>query len=156
MLERKIFFRHIFCSYASLERYLFSELSWQLHLLEDGYFSRKHHGYCGVYRLIGLTCEGDLATPATLNRICAQDTTGTLYIGQAGSLSDRLNQMRRRRATHNTLDALTPALAERFPATKRAVALLFTSLPDAGAVERDLLGAYRNTFGDMPPLNLRG
>ena len=51
---------------------LCSELDWKLHLVEGGYFRRKHHGFCGVYRLIGLASEGDLiAGSGCLNRISA-------------------------------------------------------------------------------------
>jgi hypothetical protein len=60
----------------------------------DGdYFDMKRYGYCGVYRLIGLASEGDLTQPAPPNRLCGQDTTGTLYIGSAKSLHGRLNQL---------------------------------------------------------------
>ena len=47
------------------------------------------------YRLFGLTSEGDINAPAILNRVCGQDTTGTLNIGHAGNLNNRLNQLRR-------------------------------------------------------------
>jgi hypothetical protein len=35
----------------------------------------------GIYRLIGLD---DAGKPATLDRICGRDQTGTLYIGSEG------------------------------------------------------------------------
>src|SRR5258707_11675085 len=70
-----------------------SELSWQFHRIDDGYFSAKSHGFYGVYRLIALEAEGDLTKPVALNRVGGRDTSGTLYIGEAKSLSNRLNQL---------------------------------------------------------------
>lgn len=133
------------------------ELNWKTRLLEDGCFSKKHHGYCGVYRLIGLASEGDLTKPATLNRVCGQDTTGTLYIGEAGFLSDRLNQLRRsllsNENSHGAIRRLkrNPLLKSGFPSNKLAIALLFTGLK-TGMVQNDLIEAYINSFGDTPPL----
>ena len=79
---------------------LCSELPWQIYSIEGGSFSAKDHGFCGVYRLIALASEGDLKKPAVLNRICGRDMTGTLYIGEAKSLSNRLNQLRRSARSH--------------------------------------------------------
>jgi hypothetical protein len=102
-----------------------SEMSWHRHSLNGGYFSKKHHGRCGVYRLIGLATEGNIRVEATLDRVCGKDTTGTLYIGEAGRLNDRLNFMRL--ARHNASVALkgTP-LGKVFPPEKRAVELLLS------------------------------
>ena len=129
---------------------LCSELDWKSCLLEDAYFSRKHHRYCGVYRLIGLASEGDLTRPATLSRLCGQDTTGTLYIGYASSLNKRLNQLRQ--GSHNAVRMLRSVPLLKFPSKSLAIAFLFTGLA-ARAVERDLIRAYMNSFGDTPPLN---
>src|SRR5262249_37505994 len=63
-----------------------SQLHWELHLVEGGYFRRKHHGYYGVYRIVGLAVDGDITKPAVLSRICGQDATGTLYVGESLSL----------------------------------------------------------------------
>jgi len=138
---------------------LCSELGWRVFRAAGGYFSRKHHGHCGVYRLIGLASEGDLKRPATLNRVCGQDTTGTLYIGQSSSLNTRLNQLRRTlRArgenSHNAISMLRSIPLLKFPPNKLAIALLFTSR-SPGHVEGDLIKAYMNSFGDTPPLNNR-
>jgi hypothetical protein len=129
---------------------LCSELDWKSCLLENAYFGKKDHRYCGVYRLIGLATEGDLTRPATLNRLCGQDTTGTLYIGQASSLDTRLNQLRQ--GSHNAIRMLRSVPLLQFPSKRLAVAFLFTGLA-ARSVERDLIKAYMNSFGDTPPLN---
>ncbi len=131
---------------------LCSELDWELHTLDDDYFSAKHHGYCGVYRLIGLASEDDLKNCVTLNRVCGQDTTGTLYIGETGKLSSRLNQLRL--STHGAISMLRQIPILDFPLNKLGVALLFTGR-DTPGVERDLIHAYMNSFGDTPPLNYR-
>jgi hypothetical protein len=128
-----------------------SELNWELHLLEESsFFGKKAHGYCGVYRLIGLVSEGGLTRPATFNRVCGQDTSGTLYIGQAGELHTRANQIRR--GSHQAIRMLNQIPVLDFPANKRAIALLST-IRYSNLVESDLLHAYMNSFGDTPPLN---
>jgi hypothetical protein len=139
---------------------LCSELSWEFHTIGDGYFSAKNHGFCGVYRLIALASEGDVTKPAALNRVCGQDITGTLYIGEAGSLSDRLNQLRRSarpgslERSHGAIGMLRQIPILDYPSNKLAVALLFT-VPQTRMVERHLIEAYINSFGDAPPLNYR-
>jgi hypothetical protein len=136
-----------------------SELSWEVHLVDRKYFSRKRWGYKGVYRLIGLADKGDTSKPATLNRVCGQDTTGTLYIGEAKTLNARLNQLQRtalrRQRSHGAIRMLrhTP-LGKVFPEDQLAIALLFTDLTPK-FVEGHLLEAYMSSFGDTPPLNYR-
>jgi hypothetical protein len=137
-----------------------SKLNWEFHLPDDGSFSSKHHGFCGVYRLIALESEGDLTKPAALNRVCGSDTSGTLYIGEASHLGRRLNQLRRSGWGHRNEDShgaismmrQTPLL--NYLPKKLAIALLFT-VRDTGGVEGDLIRAYMNSFGDAPPLNYR-
>jgi hypothetical protein len=139
---------------------LCSELSWEFHKIDSGYFSAKNHGFCGVYRLIALASEGDTTKPAVLNRVCGQDTTGTLYIGEAKSLSNRLNQLRRSarswrpEGSHGAISMLGRISVLDFPLNKLGVALLFT-MPHTKMVERHLIHAYMNSFGDAPPLNYR-
>jgi hypothetical protein len=133
---------------------LCSELDWELYLLDGGYFGRKNHGYCGVYRLIGLAAEGDIAKPVTLNRACGQDTTGTLYIGKSVSLHRRLNQLRLRQPTHNAIHTLQRMPRLQFPPGTLAIALYFTEVGMCSWIENDLIQAYINSFGDSPPLNL--
>ena len=46
------------------------------------------------------------------------------------------------------------ACLDYFP-DKLGIALLFTAVPDTRGVERDLIRAYMNSFGDTPPLNYK-
>ena len=134
------------------------ELDWDLYWVEGSSFSKRYHGYCGVYRLVALAnTEGD-PKPAQLDRVCGSDPTGTLYIGEAGGLSERLNQMRRsfgREDSHGASSfwRQSSALRARFPLTKLGIALLYTGTKVRQMVERDLVRAYLNSFGDTPPLN---
>ncbi len=136
-----------------------SQLNWQSYLLDGGYFSQKRFGYCGVYRLFALAAENDLSRPAKFNRVCGADTTGTLYIGEAGFLHERLNKLRRSMTSHsehshNAARMLRSIPVLKMPPEKLAVAVLFTGRSTRG-VESDLLQAYMNTFGDTPPLNYK-
>lgn len=129
-----------------------SQLNWSLHLLEAGYFGRKEYGYCGVYRLIGLASDGDLRKPATLNRVCGQDESGTLYVGESGILNSRLNQLRRSalsayEQSHGAIGMLKKIPVLKFSPTKLAIALLLTDVECTEHVEEDLIKAYVNTFG---------
>jgi hypothetical protein len=138
---------------------LCSELSWRFHMADGGYFGKKHHGFCGVYRLVALETDGDLERPAPLNRLCGQDATGTLYIGQAGRLNERLNQLRRSlhsgEGSHQAITRLKSIPKLDLPPSKLAIALLFTSTNTCDVVEGDLLKAYMHEFGDTPPLNFK-
>jgi hypothetical protein len=127
-----------------------SKLEWELHLTDDGYFPKKTHAVCGGYRLVGLASEGDLQKLATLHRACGTDTSGTLYIGQAGELHTRANLMLRRK--HQAIRILNQIPLLDFPPARRAIALLST-IQYPKVVERDMLHAYMNSFGDTPPLN---
>jgi hypothetical protein len=132
-----------------------SELTWHKYLLDGGNFSKKRHGYCGVYRLIGLATDGEIEATAALDRVCGKDTTGTLYIGQTGWLNERLNKMRLYR--HNASIALsgrTP-LGNLFPSNKLAIALYFTDPTMTNFIEENLIQAYMVSFGEAPPLNYR-
>jgi len=105
----------------------------------------------------GLASEGDLTKPASLDRVCGKDTTGTLYIGHAKSLHSRLNQLRRsssgHQSSHNAGRPMNRTLRARFPSNKLAVAILSTGATTFRMIERDLIQAYMNSFGDTPPLN---
>jgi hypothetical protein len=130
--------------------------NWESMPLDDGAFRKRSHGYCGVYRIVGLN---DALLPATITRLSGEDLTGTLYIGNAGRLNNRLNQFRRSMRRENSHGAASlwfdsGILQERFPPEKLRVSIYFT---DSGEiirdVERDLIRAYLNSFGDTPPLN---
>jgi hypothetical protein len=137
-----------------------NQLHWRLHRADGGYFSEKHHGSCGVYRLVALESNGKLTAPASLNRLCGQDPTGTLYIGCASRLHSRLNQVRRSvrayraEGSHGAVAALRALPGVSLPPTKLAIALLFTERC-IRSIEDDLIRAYMNTYGDAPPLNYR-
>jgi len=136
------------------------QLDWRLHRVDGGYFSAQRHGYRGVYRLIALSLPGDLERPAMLNRVCGQDRTGTLYIGEASNLSQRLNQLRRSARTHRsegshqTMSMLRQIPRLNYPPEQLGIALMFTGRHTRGG-ERDLVRAYMNSFGDTPPLNYK-
>jgi hypothetical protein len=132
-------------------------LDWRLHRADAGYFGRKEHGYCGVYRVIGLVTDNAIR-PATISRACGDDESGTLYLGETGWLNQRLNQLRRSLHGEDTHGASrmwrqSAALKSRFPSSKLGVAVLFTKVRMHGWIERDLVRAYLNSFGDTPPLN---
>ena len=118
---------------------------------DDGYFSKKSHGHYGVYRLVGLAQDGEIRQLATISRVCGEDRTGTLYIGEAGTLNKRLNQLRK--GSHQA-SRFPTILREKFPMRRLAIASLFTSR-STKMIENDLLQAYVNSFGDTPPLNYR-
>jgi hypothetical protein len=135
------------------------KLGWHSYRVQGGYFTKKDYAHSGVYRLIGLAADDDVTQAATLNRVCGQDPTGTLYIGHAGRLNERLNQLRRtllsrHENSHGAIGALLSVteLASRFPPNRLAISLLDTGIRPR-FVEGTLIRAYRNTFGDNPPLN---
>ena len=137
---------------------LCSKLSWKLCLVDNRDFTKKQYGHCGVYRLVALGPEGDFAKPLTLNRVCGQDITGTLYIGRAAWLNERLNGLRRSlrvhrpEYSHRAAHMLRSIPSLNALAGKLAVALLFTG-KETRSVEINLIEAYMNSFGDTPPLN---
>jgi hypothetical protein len=135
------------------------ELSWRWYGVNDGFFRRKHHGYCGVYRLVGLEADGAFSKPAAISRLGGQDRSGTLYIGESGMLNERLNQLRaallRGGDTHGAgrMWRDSTLLVSRFPTSRLAIAMLATDPRFGEWIEKDLIRAYLNSFGDSPPLN---
>jgi hypothetical protein len=131
--------------------------------LIDRPFRRKNFGYSGVYRLYGVASEDGpgfkKGWPGVINRACGTDVTGTLYIGRARRLSDRLNAMRRAlltgRGSHDVPSMLRylMRLHQAYPSNKLKVALL--RFANYKRVESDLIDAYVNSFGELPPLNIR-
>jgi len=131
------------------------ELSWRACGLD--HFRKKHHGFCGVYRLVALSQDRGWF-PARIPRLGGEDETGTLYIGEAGWLHERLNQFRRsceREDSHGAGRMWRDCnlLRGRFPLNRLGVAILGTSVQMHKKIEEDLIRAYLNTFGDTPPLN---
>lgn len=133
-------------------------LGWRRFAVTGGHLSEKEHGYCGVYRLIVLDAPGADAKPRSISRARGQDGSGTLYIGCASALHVRVNQLRRsllrRERSHRAAEMLSAMPAWDAPNDRLAIAVLFTQ-PCMRAVERDLIRAYMNAFGDTPPLNYR-
>jgi hypothetical protein len=138
-----------------------SNLNWEFHLPDDRHFTAKHHGYWGVYRLIALAADGDLMNPAILNRVAGQDASGTLYIGESGNLAARLNQFQRsgwgyrNERSHGAVSMLRQIGYLDFYPNKIGIALHFSTWSDTRSVEKHLIHAYMNTFGDTPPLNYK-
>jgi hypothetical protein len=132
-------------------------------ILSARLFKEQSFFYPGVYRLIGLaSCRaaGDARNEvAGINRACGQDTTGTLYIGRGRPLGSRLHALRRslRRGSpeHGAPETLRyyARLNQNFPPNKLAIAVLRCFKCEYA--EGDLLDAYINSFGEIPPLNLR-
>jgi hypothetical protein len=136
-----------------------SRLDWELYRVDDGCFRSKRHGFCGVYRLFWLASDGNLRDPKPLDRVCGRDTTGTLYIGETGSLSIRLNQLQRslssrKENSHGTARMLREIPKLRIARNRLGIALMLT-VTCTRAIEDCLIKAYMNSFGDTPPLNYR-
>lgn len=137
---------------------LCSDLPWRTRRAEGGYLPEKSCGFRGVYRLFAFA--NDITSPAVLIRLCGQDVTGTLYIGMASSLSSRLNQARRsatgRRHERSHAAALrwVRISSRSFPSYKLGIAFLFTRC-EPRLAEVNLIEAYENAFGEMPPFNYK-
>jgi hypothetical protein len=132
-----------------------SELSW--HFDKVGRFSRKGHGYCGVYRIIGLATDKAFK-PAAISRACGEDVSGTLYVGESRWLNERLNQFRRSLRGEDTHGASrlwrqSMTLKSKFPSNQLGIATFFTRVRMHEVIESDLIRAYLDSFGDTPPLN---
>jgi hypothetical protein len=138
---------------------LCSELSWKTFSITSRPFSGRGYGHRGgVYRLIALAPNGSSIGPAVLNRICGQDKTGTLYIGEAGNLGARLDQMRRsfgREGSHGAINMLRKIPILNYSSNGLAVAVCFTNGKTRKLVEEHLIYAYINSLGEMPPLNYK-
>jgi hypothetical protein len=128
-------------------------------------FRRRDFGYPGVYRLYGLASRNGpgpdvvRGAPNPVNRICGIDYTATLYIGRGRRLSVRLNALRRALrdgyGSHHVPEMLRfyRRLHQDFPPNLLRVALY--ACRNCKRVESDLIDAYINSFGEMPPLNER-
>jgi hypothetical protein len=155
--EGDIIERHVGTSEMPAWHRICYDLNWRLFKADSGYFGKKHHGFCGVYRLIGLDSD-DVRDTATIDRLGDKDTTGTLYIGEAGWLNERLNQLRRSLGREDTHGASrmwrhSQVLKSKFPTNRLSIALLGTSVRMHKKIESDMIQAYLNSFGDTPPLN---
>jgi hypothetical protein len=106
----------------------------------------------GVYCLIGLS---ENLVPASIERVCGPDNSGTLYIGSTRSLHGRLGQLvRTHRDGTGGHRELPEKLGERFPADRLVFCWENVESPKAPRVrEAELLEAYVTRFGELPPLN---
>jgi hypothetical protein len=155
--DGEIITRYIPSSHMPAWHRICSGLEWTLYKADGGYFSKKRHRFCGVYRLFGLNSD-NARDAATINRLVGHDDTGTLYIGEAGRMNARLNQLRRsfrREETHGAVRRWQDSelLKSRFPKERLAIAILWTTVRMHQKIEGDLIRAYLNSFGDTPPLN---
>ncbi|QHP66952.1 hypothetical protein EI171_05625 [Bradyrhizobium sp. LCT2] len=105
-----------------------------------------------------------------IDRLLAQDPTGTLYIGMAGDGSGQWSIMRNRimglakRRNHHVADRwfFNEKLERRFPwktlmiqwaFTKRRTNYKGEETSGARGAESVLLSTYRDSFGEFPPMN---
>jgi hypothetical protein len=114
----------------------------------------------GVYRLIALDADAPGVIPAWLDRVCGVDPTGTLYIGCASSLRRRLASLVLRYRSRDLMSGggshaiMAPKLAKRF-----GPQLLAASWQPSNGKwlpiqrERELFSAYKDRFGELPPMN---
>ena len=123
--------------------------------IEKKWWEQVPKGRKGVYRLIALAEANNNIMPAALRRVCGVDETGTLYIGASKqSLANRLGSLV---MTHRSdfkgkpRAPLSKLLGERFPADKLAMSWKLTEKP--WQREADLLRAYEEAFGELPPRN---
>ena len=113
----------------------------------------------GLYRLVALDASMPGIVPASLNRICAVDSTGTLYIGATSSLRRRLATLILKYRTNGPLAGgsggyrpMSPSLAQQFAPQSLAVAWQ-SLVSDERNQEQDLLQSYKATFGELPPMS---
>jgi hypothetical protein len=108
----------------------------------------------GVYRLVALDSRAN-ATPMPLNRVCGIDETGTLYIGASDRpLLNRLASLvKAHRADYESQPhrQLSIPLTNRFPENRLAITWEYTDAP--WQREAELLMAYEEQFGELPPNN---
>jgi hypothetical protein len=157
--------------HEACSRYETLELEWQrsrllsairknYKLLPSGRYSSH---WIGVYRIF--------VPDKTINRLCASDPTGTLYLGRAGSkrgwsiLRTRLMQMAKREHHATRCWSDNQRLSQMYPWETVAVDWAYTpnrlnymgqSVPGSRMAEVWLLWCYNDTFGEYPPLNQEG
>jgi len=125
--------------------------------------SRYSSQWSGVYRIY--------AQDKTINRLCGDDTTGTLYIGCAGTGRQNWSILRSRikaivdRDHHglhnwNVIDKVQQqfpwnVLAVQWAYTGRSLDHKGDDVAEAEFAEAFLLGSYNEAFGELPPWNQR-
>jgi hypothetical protein len=121
--------------------------------------STRTSEWSGVYRLF--------ATDTVVERACGTDTTGTLYVGKAGTGRKKWSILRNRvtdlvRQKHNAFNHWhgSKRVQRRFPWAGLAVQWAFTgtilnhkgeSAAEAERAEGFLLHSYDGSFGEFPP-----
>jgi hypothetical protein len=122
--------------------------------------SKYSSEWSGVYRLF--------VEDKTIDRCCGNDTTGTLYIGCAGT-KPRKGSILRTRIKHlvgrehhvfarNIVHKKFPwdSLTVQWACTGETLDYKGEDVAQAEFAEAFLLGSYAETFGEYPPWNLRG
>jgi hypothetical protein len=123
----------------------------------------RKHGWSGVYRIFRPDTE--------ISRFAGRDPTGTIYIGKAGTgkqswsiLRTRINEVVRK--THQATQhwGFNGKISSQHPWETLYIEWAFTGTrqnergkeePAASLAEDWLLATYRNSFGELPPLNHR-
>jgi hypothetical protein len=122
----------------------------------------NHWEWSGVYRLF--------VADQSVDRLLCKDPTGTLYVGMAGDGPKRWSIMRDRikglatRRNHHVADrwSFHDKLQQRFPwktlmiqwaFTKRRMDYKGEETSGARSAESWLLSTYRDSFGELPPMN---
>jgi hypothetical protein len=101
------------------------------------------------------------SVPASLDRVCDVDPTGTLYIGSTKSLRTRIRTLVLTNDPKSLLGAghafMPFKLRNRFPLRLRAVAWQRSASYDlARNSERTLFDRYSKRFGELPRMNSQG
>jgi hypothetical protein len=86
-------------------------------------------------------------TKSQLNAMLAEAAANTAQLRRSA-------RSHRPERSHGAIEMLRQIPILDFPLNKLGVALLFTG-HDTTGVERDLIHAYMNSFGDTPPLNYK-
>jgi hypothetical protein len=129
-------------------------------LLPDSHFE----AWSGVYRIF--------TSQTPINRVCGIDSTGTLYIGRAGTSERKWSILRTRvqsvlSCTHHAMSSwqMSDGLRKQFPWESLSIEWAYTgewvnlrgeTVPEAVLAESMLLSSYNDSFGEYPPLNQKG
>ena len=118
----------------------------------DAWWGKAGLEQTGVYRLFA-TRESKITMPASIARICGIDPTGTLYIGQGkiDACLDSVVRTYRPDYSPGRHPPLSRKLAAQFSPDNLVVAWQYTECPRPR--EMELIGAYFDEFGELPPLN---
>ncbi len=142
------------------QTYALHELDPRYGPLPSGRYSSQ---WDGVYRIF--------LPEKSIGRLCADDSTGTLYIGKAGSargwsiLRKRVQEAISRRHHATSRWSYHGVLRDKHPWETLAIQWAYVAerinyrgemAKSAGLAESMLLRCYHDTFGELPPVNERG